>query len=88
MSYYNVTILEKVKDFLNNIVIQERGKIYAYLEIMKTGDFIGLDVKTIKSPLKELRFKKYRLLFLIHKDTIYIIALFIKKKLKNHQRTN
>lgn len=82
MNHYQIFILEKVRYFLDDLSTQERAKIYARIEMMKRGSFEGLDIKILKQPLKELRFKQFRIFFFIHNDIIYIISSFIKKSQK------
>ena len=49
---------------------------------MESGDFESLEIKTLKTPIKELIIKRYRLLFFINKDLIYFVNAFMKKTQK------
>lgn len=82
MRQYQLILLEEVREFLQNIDAQDGAKIYFQIRSMEFGDFAGLFIKTIRSPLKELKVGRYRILFFIHKDTIYIISAFVKKSQK------
>jgi phage-related protein len=86
MKQYHLVVLEGTKKFLRTIDIQDRGKIYKQIELMETGNFSGLFIKTINSPLKELKMGKYRILFFIHRDTILITSAFIKKSQKTPRK--
>lgn len=86
MKQYQVVILCEVARFLERIDTEDRGMISRQIEQMETADFSSLFIKTIYSPLRELKIKKYRLLFFINKNIIYIISAFIKKSQKTPQR--
>ncbi len=86
MNEYHSVIREDARDFLRSIDAKDRGKIYMQIESMETGDFSGLLVKTVQYPLRELKVKRYRMLFFIHRDKILMISGFIKKSQKTPRK--
>lgn len=83
---YHILIFSEVEDFLTKIPETDSAKILAHISFLKTGDFITVSVKTLRSPLKELRVKKYRIIFFIQDSHLYIISCFIKKTQKTPLR--
>ncbi len=60
----------------------ERAKILSDIETMKKGDWSSLHVKTLKSPLRELIIKQYRIIFFISGNVLYFVRAFQKKTAK------
>ena len=86
MKRYQVVILREASKFLEKVVSEDRGIISRQMEHMERANFSILFIKTIHSPLRELKIKKYRIFFFINKNVIYIISAFIKKSQKAPQR--
>ena len=42
----------------------------------------SVEIKTLRGPIKELKVRKYRILFFIEQGTIYFVSGFIKKTQK------
>lgn len=74
--------LESVEDFIRQQNLSDQAKIAAAVTVMGEGNFSILHIKTIKSPIKELIIKQYRIIFFSEKNTLYFIGAFIKKTSK------
>jgi phage-related protein len=83
---YLVQYLEEVKIFISSLPESEQAKIKADIDTSCSGDFKAIYIKTLKSPIKELIVKKYRIFFFIYKNNIYFIRAFIKKTAKTPKR--
>lgn len=81
-SKYSVLFLDSVKSFIQKLPKEDQGKISASITVMESGDFKSIYVKTLRTPIKELIVKKYRLVFFFHKNTVYFIGAFVKKTTK------
>jgi phage-related protein len=83
MSYPLATIfLAKVNDFINSLSEENQKKFALAITSLSEGDFQAVYIKQIKGEIKELRIKEYRLMFFIHKNTIYFVNVFLKKSNK------
>lgn len=82
MPRFLALVLENVKRFMERLPVEDQGKISGAITVMAEGVFEPLYIKTLKSPLKELLVKNYRVVFFIHQNTIYYIKIFIKKTAK------
>lgn len=49
---------------------------------MELGCFDSVLIKTLRTPIKELIIKRYRLLFFIEGNLIYFVGSFVKKSNK------
>ena len=83
---YLALFLEDVRIFIDMLPNEDQGKINATTIAMESGDFESIYIKTLKTPIKELIIKKYRLIFFIHKNTIYFIRAFVKKSQKTPKK--
>ena len=79
---YFALFLDDVKDFIGELSDDDQGKINASVGAMEAGEFESIYIKKLRTPIKELIIKKYRLVFFIHKNTIYFIGAFVKKTTK------
>jgi len=82
MNRFKILFISEVKDFINRLPDEDRGKINCITDAMMLGNFNSLYTKTLRSPVKELIIKKYRLIFFINKNEIWFIRAFIKKTAK------
>ena len=82
MNQYQVVILTSIEKFISEIPSFDKEKILASIACIQEGDFQSVYIKTLKSPIKELIVKKYRLIFFIDGKIIYFIEAFIKKTAK------
>lgn len=82
MNKFKVLFINEVKDFINSLPDEDRGKINCDSNAMELGNFDSLYIKTLSTPIKELIIKKYRLIFFIKNNEIWFIGAFIKKTAK------
>lgn len=83
---YTALFLDSVKDFITDLSETDSAKVAASITIIEKGDLHLVDTKMLKAPIRELKIKKYRFIFFIHKNLIYIIHAFIKKTAKTPQK--
>lgn len=83
---YFALFLDNVKNFIGTLSNENQGKINATVTAMEAGNFESIYIKTLKTPIKELVVKNYRLIFFIHRTTIYFIGAFIKKSAKTPRK--
>jgi len=81
-SNFTSLFIEEVEDFIHQQGLSDQAKIAASVIIMEKGNFHILHIKTLKSPIKELIIKQYRILFFLNKNIIYFIGAFVKKTAK------
>lgn len=84
-SNFTTLFLESVEEFIQQQSVSDQAKIVAAVTIMKKGEkeyWHLLHIKTLKSPIKELIIKQYRIIFFSEKNTIYFIGAFVKKTAK------
>lgn len=81
MKKFEVQFFNEALDFIGQLPETDRAKILANIKMMET-NFDVVYTKLLKSPIRELIVKKYRLLFFIKKDMIYFVLGFIKKTQK------
>jgi hypothetical protein len=82
-SSFTTLILESVEDFIEGQSLSDKAKIAAAVTVMTKGgkeSWHLLHIKTLKSPIKELIVKQYRIIFFSEKNTIYFIGAFVKKQ--------
>ena len=82
MNKLKILFISIVRDFIETIPEEDRGKIKCATDIMELGNFDSLYIKTIRTPIKELIIKKYRFIFFINKNEIWFIGAFTKKTAK------
>lgn len=82
MGQYRIFYTTSVESFLQEISHKASGKIRGAIRDLENGDFSSLYIKTLKSPIRELRIKRYRIIFFVHGHTIFFIRIFIKKTQK------
>lgn len=75
----------EAEHFIKSLPDIDKAKVMAHIQIMAV-DFSTVNTKLLKSPVRELKVKKYRLLFFIKKNSIYITSGFIKKTQKTPTR--
>lgn len=81
MKKFEVEFFDEVIGFLEKLSETDKAKILANAKTMES-DFDVVHTKILKSPIRELIVRKYRLLFFIKKNTIYFVRGFIKKSQK------
>jgi phage-related protein len=78
----DVQILDRVVAFIESLDYSNQAKIMAAIRVMKSGDFETVYTKQLAGPIRELKVKQYRLLYFIHKHTMYFVGGFTKKSTK------
>lgn len=86
MNKFKILFISKVKDFIETLPDDDRGKINCATDAMELSNFDSLYIKTLKTPIKELIIKKYRLIFFINKNEIWFTGAFIKKTAKTPKK--
>ena len=82
---FEVRFFDEALDFIYQLPEADKAKVLAHIKMMEA-DFDVVYTKILKSPIRELLVKKYRLLFFIQKDTIYVVRGFVKKSQKTPLR--
>lgn len=72
-------LLRGIEDFIFDLSPNDQNKIFGAIEILRNRKFDSVYIKQIRGNIKELRVRKYRLLFFIYKEIIYFGRIFIKK---------
>ena len=79
MNTLEVTILIDVENFILDLPIKDQHKISGAINSLKDGKFECLYIKQLRGSIKELKVKKYRLLFFIKDGDVYFVRIFLKK---------
>jgi phage-related protein len=82
---FEVEFFDDAVEFLEQLPEVDKAKILANAKIMET-DFDAVYTKLLRSPIRELVVKKYRLLFFVKKNVIYFVSGFIKSSQKTPVR--
>lgn len=85
MKKFEVEFFGEAPRFIEQLPETDKAKILASAKIMET-DFDVVYTKLLRTPIRELVVKKYRVLFFIKKNTIYFVRGFIKKSQKTPVR--
>ncbi len=72
-------LLRSIENFLLKLSPNDQDKISGAIEALRNKKFDSVYIKQLKGDIKELKIRKYRLIFFIHKETIYFVSIFIKK---------
>jgi len=72
-------LLRGIEDFIFDLPLDDQDKIFGAIEALRDRKFDSVYIKQLKGSIKELRIRKYRLLFFIHEEVIYFERIFIKK---------
>ncbi len=83
---YTTSFLNPVKEIIISIPESDRSKITAAIVLMEEGNFHLVETKILQSPIRELKIKKYRLVFFIHEQILYFIHIFVKKTAKTPKK--
>ena len=76
---FRIILLKDIEVFISDLSFDDQNKISGAIEALRNKKFDSVYIKQLKGDVKELKVKKYRLLFFIHKETIYFVRIFIKK---------
>ncbi len=72
----------RFEEYLATASKKDRAKIYACIEMIRSGDYSKVIIKTLRGAVRELKVKFHRLLFFSHTGTIYFVSGFRKKSAK------
>ena len=78
----NITIMDDVLEFIGTLPLKEQNKILGAVNTLGNKKFEEVYVKQIVGNIKELKIKRYRLIFFIHQSEIFLIRIFVKKSKK------
>lgn len=79
---FNVTIMDDVLEFIVILPIKEQNKIFGAIKILGNKRFDEVYVKQLTGNIKELKVRRYRLIFFVHNNETYFIRIFVKKSNK------
>lgn len=83
---YTALFLDSVKKMLASMPEADRAKAAVAITAMKEGYFKLVETKTLRAPIRELKIKKYRLIFFIQEEFLYFIHIFIKQSAKTPKK--
>lgn len=86
MDTLRIILLDDIEDFILSLPIKDQYKISSALDALRNRKFDTVYIKQLRGNLKELKVRKYRLIFFIHKNEIYFLRVFIKKSDKTPKR--
>lgn len=72
----------RFQEYLVTVSEKDKAKIYASIEMIRSGDSSKVFIKTLRGAIRELKVKFHRLLFFSHTGTIYFVGGFRKKSAK------
>lgn len=81
-----IRLLESVRDFLEKLPAEERGRIAENVQNLQDDDFRLVTIKTLHGPIKEVIIRQYRLVFFRKSEVIYIVEGFKKQSRKTPLR--
>lgn len=76
---FRIILLKDIEIFISNLPPDDQSKISGAIEALKNKKFDSIYIKQLRGDMKELRVKKYRLIFFIHEEIVYFVRIFIKK---------
>ncbi len=83
---FQAFLFDEVQAFTKSLSKSDRGKIFAAITTLQTGDSRSVHVKTLRGPIRELIIKQYRLIFFTAHHTLYFASAFVKKSQKTPRR--
>ena len=78
--------LERAKNYLDSISDSDRGAIYRDIEALCANELTGVQIKTLKTPVRELISGYHRMTYFKLLDTLYFPSGFRKKSAKTPKR--
>lgn len=76
---FRIILLRDIETFISRLSLDDQDKISGAIEALRNKKFSSIYIKQLKGDIKELKVKKYRLIFFIHKETVYFLRIFVKK---------
>jgi len=86
MQQYTTLFFDSVKKMLASMPETDRAKVAVAMSAMKEGNFQVVETKLLRTPIRELKVKKYRFVFFIRGQLIYFLHAFIKQSSKTPKR--
>ncbi len=77
-----VILVKNVETFILDLSLNDQSKISGAVEALRNKKFYSIYIKQLRGDIKELKVKKYRLIFFIHKETAYFMRILLKKSNK------
>ena len=71
--------LDQVKKFIDDLSENDQSKIIGSAQAVARGQFKAVYIKHIRGEIREIRVKRYRLLYFTYNDVIYFPSIFLKK---------
>lgn len=78
-SEFRIILLKDIETFISNLSSDDQDKISGTVEMLRNKRLDSIYIKQLRGNIKELKVRKYRLIFFIHKETVYFLRIFIKK---------
>jgi len=82
---FRIILLRGIEDFIFDLLPDDQDKISGAIEALSNKKFDSVYIKQLRGDIKELKVKKYRLIFFIHEEIVYFLSIFIKKTNKTPQ---
>ncbi len=83
---FEICLFKKVEEFILSLNPQVQSKISGSLSALGSKKFDAIYVKLLKGEIKELRVKKYRLIFFIYRNTVFVSGIFYKQSNKTPKK--
>ena len=78
-SKFKIILLKGIEAFISDLSFSDQDKISGAIESLASKRFDSVYIKQLRGDIKELKVKKYRLIFFIHQETVYFLKIFVKK---------
>lgn len=79
---FRIILLKDIENFISALSLDDQDKISGAIEALRNEKFDFVYIKQLRGSIKELKVKKYRLIFFIYRETIYFVRIFRKKTTK------
>ena len=76
---FRIILLRDIETFMSYLSPEDQDKISGAIRALRNKKFDSIYIKQLRGDIKELRVKKIRLIFFIHKETVYFVRILIKK---------
>lgn len=83
---FKIVLFKEVENFVLDLNTQDQEKISGAINALRSKQFENIYIKKLRSEIGELRVKRFRLIFFIHQDIVYISKIFVKKSNKTPKR--
>jgi len=76
---FQIILLTKVEKFVLTLSHKEGQKVSGAINALRNKKFDTIYIKQLRGDIKELKVKRFRLIFFIYNNIIYITQIFVKK---------